>query len=440
MKRVQALSTLVFISILSCGEGGSTRVLENQGRSNVSGILSDVFVEASTLRDSHGRLSRLPSSGTITDVMAVSVSDSKLERVITSLDAEGGFSLDLSGPSLWVLLFIDRTRVSSEMVLGVLRTNDLDTLPLSMGVKNVNLGTITIDPETARARSSRKHEELIRDLGLTASLADLIASHDDVMLRHLNPDVNSDGELDILNEDHQFMLQIEPQYKMNPDESLQYEGGFISVSYPETFSADRGGRLRFIHSAVKTKEFGFLAKNTQTSAVTAQNIEGVFGFGTTLTLDSELPTGEVEFLLSSSRLVFHHLESPSVENLKLGAGVVRPAFKFISTGNKISGVQFHWAQYVEGIWAPLSLAELALLIDTKGAELSFSTKEGKKIHFVIPALEPQGALVWSRANTSKLDISEAEFMSLSETDLIDLEVTVQSRFGLRYRIKAGTHI
>ncbi len=135
----------------------------------------------------------------ITDVIAVSADgySRKLGTVTTS-----NFYIDIDPGKAWIIVFVDRSQVGTNMIVAKFRSQLLDTLRPAGTATGVDLGEISMTSsptsDAAIASPSISFADLLSAISMSSSDADFWGRLDDVSLRYVNPDVDSNGIMDIL--------------------------------------------------------------------------------------------------------------------------------------------------------------------------------------------------------------------------------------------------
>src|SRR4051812_11598226 len=116
-------------------------------RPSSTATISGQLVETHTAALSTALTAAAPARQ-ITHVMAVDPESASPNRVLAPVGKDGHFSLDVNFGHPYVLVFVDATKVGTEMVVAVFRARTLDTLaPLSQG--DIDLGKVSAKDGTA---------------------------------------------------------------------------------------------------------------------------------------------------------------------------------------------------------------------------------------------------------------------------------------------------
>lgn len=403
-----------------------------------------------------GRVSRAVSGSAkpaeagarVTHVMAVTASSQNVQRVLAEVDADGSFALDVDGARPWVIVFLDATRVGSDMVLGVFRAQALDTLPASAAASDVRLGNVEV--VDGAAAGDVPYASLLAALGIDPDAAADLGEVDDICLRYVNPDVDGDGVIDAEQEGRQFGLDFHVQLAMQVDGRAatvadlvgaflpagavpSYGGTGIYVSYPQGYAGDEGAAVRFDDDAtiVRTGVAGgpaWVGAGTPLSgnALVANRYGDMRSFGVFAAPGHPLPQGRYQFSVGGRTLTFDHVRTPSDMMLAGLHGYLLPFIRLVPEDPDcrgrcpLAGVDYEWRRLVDGEWRVATAEELALFVGDQGGYLSIrrgSELTGEGLGVTIPATSPSGTL----------DV----FEGLLSTDVCHLGLSVDDKLGMR---------
>lgn len=406
-----------------------------------------------------GRVSRpvgasakpLASDGArVTHVMAVTASSQNVQRVLAEVDADGQFALDVDAARPWVVVFLDATRVGSDMVLGVFRAQALDTLPATAEASDVRLGNVAVID--GAASGDVPYASLLAALGLDAAAAADVGEVDDVCLRYVNPDVDADGVIDVEQEGHGFGLDFHVQLAMLvdgraatvadlvgaflPEDTVpSYGGTGIYVSYPQGYAGEEGAAVRFDDDAtiVRTGASGGVTWVAAGTPISGSSLVGnrygdMRSFGVFAAPGHPLPQGTYRFTVGGRTLTFDRVRTPSDMMLAGVHGYLLPFIKLVPSDPScrgrcaLAGVEYEWRRLVDGAWRRATEEELALFVGDQGGYLSVrrgSELNGEGLGVVIPAAPAAGRL------------EGKAFEGLWSTDLCHLGLSVDDKLGIR---------
>jgi len=128
---------------------------------------------------------------------------------LSPIGADGSFSMELTKGDAWVLLFLDSTQHGPAMIKGIFKADvsgsgiSLDTIKTSSDSGDgTDLGSMELDPDTQETNlDTTKLSGFLSDVGLSTHGAETYGALDDQMLKFINPDIDDDGIIDILETD-----------------------------------------------------------------------------------------------------------------------------------------------------------------------------------------------------------------------------------------------
>lgn len=431
------------------GSGGSDSSSSNF---EVSGTLSSLSVSALSLKNTS-------TSGTVTDVIAVSPGTTSVSCKTASVDTTTNtFSIPLTGKKPWFFYFFNRNRIGSQMFMGRFRSSFLDTLLPNKTTGTLSLGTVSIDGSTGVATSNRDHSDIVSDLGLDSDTAETVGDHDDISRRYSNPDVDGDGSVDCDGSSSSYTLDFHIRFNMlingtqaeiddlvdsfynESTTTVAYADTGAYVSYPTTFSTLDTGTVTLTDTAVTTEEGGAVAAGTATSQVTSNNFSGHKGFGINTTSTSELPSGEVIFAFGGKTLTFPDVETPSLASLTSPVGRLFPFIKFNKSSSSctssctLSGISYKWMKKTSTGWTEATLEEVDLLVSSANSYLGFRIDgdENRQVGFTIPKTSLTGTIDWDVSNASLTGITTSQFEAITTSQICHLGLSFDDQLGMRY--------
>lgn len=397
------------------------------------------------------------TSGTVTDVMAISPETSNTSCKTAQVGTSGAFELGLTGQRPWMLYFFNRQQRGSSMFMGRFRSSTLDTLPPADAYGSLDLATVTVDGSTGTATSSKAHSEILSGLNIDSETADSVGELDDIARRYANPDIDEDGEIDCA-QSSRFLLDFHIRFDVKKSgakisvtdligsfldtatTTVAYSSTGVYVAYPKTFASVETGSVTFVESAVITEEAGSVAANTATSSVTTNNFGDFYGFGPNLTDKSELPRGKIVFAFGGKTLTFPDVQTPTLDSLKTPTGRIFPFVKFIKsdaacTSNcTLSGVGYQWMKKTATGWKAASTTDLKLLVDSDGGFISFrvNNSASRTVSFTIPVSSVDGTIDWKATSASLSGVTAAELLTLVTTQICHIGLSYDDKLGMRY--------
>lgn len=441
-------------------ETGSTGSNDGSGGGSDTGTGFRITGTVSTL-DVTGSLSKALSSGTVTDVVAVSPGAGDAGCKTAEVAASGGtFSLRLPSSRPWFIYFIDRIKRGTDMYKGRVKSGALDTLAPANTTGSLDLGSITIDGAAETATSEKTNADIVSGLGLETDAADAIGGVDDMAQRYANPDVDNNGSLDCntTSASQPYMLDFHVRFNVllsgvratvasmintywgTDVTTTQYANTGIYVVYPTTFSSVSSGSVVFSDSAVTTDEGGAIAAGTSTTAVTNNDFGSNHSFGPNISTTSELPSGTIVFTVGGSTLTFTDVVTPSLATLNAPTGRIFPFLKFNTTDTSctsnctIDSVEYKWMKKSSAGWTAATTTELGLLVDGDGGFLSIrvDNNANKTIGITLPKTSASGTIDWAAASASLSGVTSAEMTNMVTTQLCHLGISYDDTIGMRY--------
>lgn len=399
----------------------------------------------------------------VTHVVAVTPSSQNTARVVSEVKPTGEFSLDLDPARLWVLVFVDSTKVGSDMIVGVFRTGGLDTLaPLKKGA--ADLGEVVAKDGVAQAGIA--YDALLGALGIEPLAADFLATVDDMCLRVVNPDVDGNGKIDALEKGKDYRLDFHVQFAMHTDHPVSVTD-LVGDFLPDTVTIGYGGTG--IYTSFPSSSF---ASGWQTSALSATfdqelhyaplgggvstrvlaagdaiptgdlNVSGYGEYGSVGFMavpGFDMPNGAYRFGFGPSTLTFTNVRTRSDASLAAAESFIMP---FIALQKSVAectdhcalrGFDYVWRKRTDTGWVPATAAEVALVAGERGGFLSIRLENdtAKNIGFEIPATAVSGTIAWSAANSPD-DAVRAAATNATIEDICHVGLSYDDKLGMRY--------
>jgi hypothetical protein len=394
----------------------------------------------------------------ITHVMAVDPESASPRRVLAPVTNDGHFKLEVSFGHPYVLVFIDASRVGTDMVVAIFKARTLDTLaPRAQG--DINLGEVTTMDGTAAA--SVPYESLLRQLGLSPDAAAFLGAVDDLSLRYANPDIDGNGVIDVTEPGHRFQLD----FHLRADMLAGPDGGALRISdITDQFAAEAGP-----HSAWPSFNLGSIyalyptafdrtsyvandsgpaqlrngaafrasaadgtplpGNNTSFSALAFGDTAGWgpdYAWATSSAVELPGSAGapvNLAFTLGGSGHTLTFANVLTRTRASLGAlNTPVPFVRLDTEGGQVRTVEYKWMKRTSATsWVPCTAEELDLVVGESGAFLGLSrgSKENRA-ELVIPR-QPSGTIPWSAGPTAPGDICS---MALSYDDKLGLRLFV----------------
>jgi hypothetical protein len=404
----------------------------------------------------------------VTDVLALTPSSQSFERRLASVASDGSFQIDLTPGRIWLLAFLDRSRVGDDMLISVFSSETLDSLvPTSSGT--LSLGAVAITSSTATAAVS--YDALLQGLGLDPALALELGAIDDVCLRYVNPDIDGNGIIDALEPMRRFMLdfhvQLEAtsagrrltvadavgQFYAAASTQLRHQGTVVAVAYETAFSAAdprTQGSIRFDAPfyGMSSSPMGpptdveFPAGTPiNGDALIVHGFSGMNSFGAWGRAGAELPQGNYRFELASQAMTFTHVRTRSAAAFAAAEGFVLPFVRFdqvdpaCTSACAIASISYEWRRHSAGAWQPATPEQLQVFAPEEGGVLSIQRgpqQLGQRIMAFLPRTSVTGSIPWAAASLRLEGASPGDVVNTTTAQLCHVGLSVDDALGMRY--------
>ncbi len=451
----------------SSGGGGSS------GQSGPGGTAAGGFMV-------HGRVASLPALGglhtldapgggttakRVTHVMGVTPSSQSTRRVVSQVAADGTFSLDLDPARLWVLVFVDATKVGSDMVVGVFRAKGLDTLaPTKKG--SADLGDVTA--KDGAADGSIPYDDLLAAMGVDPTSALFLSSIDDMCLRVVNPDVDGNGKIDALEPGStDYRLDFHVQFAMQIDHAVSVDD-LVGAFLPDTVTLRYGGtgiyasfmRSQFPAGWEPSRWASFdedvhyaplggmgpgnpLVTHVGTNVAAADLSTSGYGeyasVGLMASPGFDMPQGSYRFGIGPTTLTFTNVRTATDSQLQAAESFIMPFVRLVKTDPScttacaISTIDYEWRKRTDAGWVNATAGEIALVAGEQGGFLSIRLGNDplKNIGFMIPKETVTGTIPWGTAMTTDA-ATKAAAVNATTSDLCHVGLSYDDKLGMRY--------
>lgn len=456
----------VMLSVGCGGGGGGTVSGGSASAFHLSGtVLRSLAALAPVGTESSHLALDPPAPKTVTHVMAVNPSSQDPRRVLAVVAPDGSFKVDLDPGHPWALVFVDNSRTGSDMIAGVFRASQLDTLaPMMPG--SADLGMVEVAHGTATGGIA--YADLLTALHLTSDGADYLGARDDVCLRYVNPDIDGDGQIDLLQMGHDFQLDFHVQFGMrigdgtNPiinatvadiadgflldSTTIAYGGIGIYTSFPASFATvDAVSTWAAFEAPIHYYANGGGGPSGPTLAAAGERIAGtdlfLLGSGSTRSegvyaaAGFDLPQGQYQFGVGTTTLTFTNIRTHSDAQLAAAEDFIMPFVRIVRVDGcsgdcAVSGIEFKWMKHVTAGWVPATVEELGLIVNDQGGFISILKafdNGDQHISITIPVNVQTGILPWTSAVLENLTSDQHAATKVSEI----------CHFGLSYDDKLG---
>ncbi len=343
----------------------------------------------------------------------------KEERILAPISG-GAFELTMSKSGSWVLVFIDSRQTGSAMIKGIFKAQNLDSIaPISSSAASESeLGEVTLDPEQQLATLDQANfRDFIGDLGYTEANAEFFGDLDDLMLRHVNPDVDGNGLIDVNDEGMpEYRFLYSNFYKLGDSAFLQQNlskvrsGEEISNDASIVYTTTLAGLAAYKNidknvAYFETKsQFRMTVKNAsgeayQTLLKPVRNDGGEFGYGIDGEMDQfkpiagKLPAGSYifDFYNASAQkeatFTFTNVNTRDDINDVNNFVFPFPVFQ-VDAEDTITAIAYHWKKRTAGGFVDATPEELELIMGNHPASIHWVTDNGS----------PSDSHVWVMVN------------------------------------------
>lgn len=405
------------------------------------------------------------SAARITHVMGVSPSHGWLtlrgsRRVVAKVAPDGTFSVGLAPNRLWVLVFVDATKVGSDMIVGALHAKGLATLAPSKQAQ-VNLGDMTVKDGIVEA--SVPYEDLLSAMGVDEASAQYLSSVDDICLRMVNPDIDGNGRIDALEgrqNDYRLDFHVSFQWR---NERIVSVADIVGAFLPDTVSLEhrsteivasfeRGGMTNDYWSTMTAsfdEELHYTPNGTEGAPGTTRvarpgsiippadifRSEGSAGLMAIPGFD--IPQGTHRFRIGGRALTFTNVRTPTAAQLAAAESFIVPFVRLAPvesscvTACTIHTVDYEWRKRTATGWTLATPGELALVRGDNEVLMTMlpASDEAHGIGFWIPNNRAIGSIPWSSALT---DMTRTALASVTTSELCNVRFDYDDKLGTRY--------
>jgi len=353
-------------------------------------------------------------TGSLRDASAANtvVATAGQERVLATIDAHGAFELSLAPGMTWAIAFADQRAA----LVATWQANGLDALPVAHA-GSLDLGDLTI--AGGYAVGATPIDELASQLGIT-SFAD-VAMHDDLALRTATPDIDGDGQIDVVPPRLDFIADIVPTIgtrtagiddlvRGTPIDGISLRGTGIvagvaatSVTFEQPFWGTVAGPSTPV-----------VAAHTPIGApaLRSGSLDGVATVGVVGRPFHDVPHGRYVF----DNYTFDRVQPPS--DAELRAEMFAPQLRLMPTDARcmtdcsIAAIDVQWPDGV-----------------ARASHVDLLTVQGY-IGLDIPAATST-SVPWDRKPDQMAGMTTADLARMTTSQLCYVAVTFTDRFGLR---------
>lgn len=425
----------------------------------------------------HGRLASAPGDKrqkgpgdaaiehSVTHVMAVNPSTSNPVRYLAPIADDGTFAIGIDLHTPWVIVLVDSHYVGKDMVAGVFRAADFDLDSLAASRPGtLDLGDVHVDGASGTASASVTTGNLLTALGLSEAAASLLGSMDDISLRYVNPDVDGNGKIDVL-EGVSYTLDFHLRYSMiNAGQQITFKDLLNRFADPSTTEVTYG-----LGSAIVTWDaarFGVTSAAdyrirfaSASGDFQAPPLHGSFTAGTWIDDDSyfytsagantlgitfdntePFPVGTYEFEVKGTDLTFTEVRTHSLSELNRSDDLIIPFLKVNAPDAgcsdwscPVTGFDYRWMKRAASGWVLATADEVALVVPQRGGFVGFqpSGDVTKRLEFVIPGSPISGTLPFATPSNRQGGVTDPEIAALTVGQLCHVGVSYDDTLGMR---------
>jgi hypothetical protein len=374
---------------------------------------------------------------TITHVIARSASSSG-EAFVGTVGNDGSFNIGINTGDPYIFVFVDDTQTGSDMIVGIFDPGDattgLDTLvPLNTN-GTTSLGEVTVDGTAGTASMTTTFTDFLNALGIDSTTAATVGGVDDLALRLANPDVDQNGEIDLL-ENKTFVLDIHARTDIHCDSgcaggvSLDHaNGAYITAAagfslspsltsvyavYPTTFDsnpitqwvASSGVSTSLSNGAtfqVTDMPGGGTADIDSVSSYSggsfSSNLQwgGDYSMGAGIELPGYDHPVKITYGFNSKTLEFSNFRSRP----KASLFSILPDIKINSTAGKITSVDYRWLKWSGTAWVAATADEVQVIAQAASVGLYTVKTSGSEqgVMVMVPTSAASGTVAWNDTN------------------------------------------
>lgn len=461
IKNYFIIGCVTTLFVMSCSKKQTDTDSNSESGTNysVSGSLSSLNTQGyiKTYSPVLDREIRVLTTKTISHIMAISPQTSNPERFIGVLSAAGQFSLDIKTGAPYIFVFLDSSKVGDDMIVGIFDPGDdttgLDTLVPKTEGGSTDLGSVTVDGTTQKASMQTSFSEFLTALGIDNNTASTIGAVDDLTLRAANPDIDSNGVIDQL-ENKSFWLDFHLRTNTNCNSGCS-NGGQSFSTLDGAFASDAAGfaispSLKSIY-AVHTTEFDATDLATYFNSGVSTTLNGGAAFSYAAMTASSATIGIVPTGYSGGTFGSHRQWGPDYSSGELPGydGLVKmiwttgnansnknltyshvrtrplsqlftflPDIKFNTSAGLITSMDYRWRKWSGSAWVNATSEEVSLIISSTGAYISLYTQKDsttqKGVGINIPVTSATGSIAWTAENVNSTSDTAVAQMTLAD--------------------------
>jgi hypothetical protein len=426
---------LLFMTILLYGCGDISRldetIQEIKKGFDIKGIVSE----------------QLFRSLNITHVIAINPSSQNRERIVIPIGGNGSFKFSPKPHQLYVIVFINNSKIGAEKIVGFFRSDTLDGLASAVEDGEVNLGELLHSGEIFS--SSIKHTDLLASLGLGDEIARALGKEDDICLRYINPDIDGDGILDAEQPDRDLRLDFHVGYNMKVLGNMARVDSIVGAYLPDTVDLDYVGTGVYSSFPARFYNGSFIGASVTlgntpatTTDITGPNYGDYLSLGPYIKSGTTIPQGTYLFKFGGKTLTFTRVATRTDAEFKAATGIIMPFIKInqtdpscqISSGScTLASIDYKWMKRTASNWIPATLQELKLFVSDGGGYVSFrkNNQASATIGITLPISSMSGTINWKGANANLGGVTAEAMEAMSSSHICHLGLSYDDKLGMR---------
>lgn len=402
------------------------------------------FVVRGSVASARGAL-RAGTIDDITHIVAMETTSQNRNLTVAEVRPDKSFEIAIRSGKSTILVFADGThgKKGADMIVGATKfSGKLDTL-IPSGAGNLDLTNTKVGGGNSKA-DSMSLTDLIAALGMTSSVADLVAKRGPLCLRYSNPDIDGDGVID---ERQNFILDFHVRYNLTDAKATPLTTTDLAGAFPAADSL-MGYTGTGVYAAWPTSYYPTaVAKATLTTTGGTVSVPGGPGWGDMTSVgpnydqNTALPQGTYTFNINDGAKTFTYtnVQTPALVDLQNGTDLFVIFLKFNKNAGTcpdctLSSIDYKWMKRDAGAWVDATKAELETLVTAEGGYFSSryaKDNSTKNVGFKIPR-QPSGTITWNAPDFNLDGITSAEVAAMKLQQVCHLGLSYDDNLGMRY--------
>lgn len=400
-----------------------------------------------------------PQGRVATHVLAIDPTPKIGDRLVVEPDPDGSFGFQLIAGHPYLIVFADDTATGSAAAIATLRIGDWVTMQSGPRGGILELGDITLLPGTATP--SATEADLLNVLGQTPNLASFLEVTDDIAARYTNPDVDSDGELDIL-QNHRFGLDVYLQTGLEFGPSAPLRITDVIDAWPDltelraslgpsslyatwnrdfdptTYVDPTADQPTILAGGTFTATLADTAEPDEPTAYSGISYNEVTGWGPTWELHNDLELAgargapaRLDWGLTSinTHLLFTEV-SPREQAEYENDGMLLPLVRVDTSEGVVTGISWSWKRSTASGWSDATSEEVSLRLNTAVAAASVHLLGDRSLSFVVGGAAA-GTIPVTDTHVTVTGVASDGLSALQAADLCRVSMSYDERIGNR---------